>query len=134
MIIAAVAAVIIFFLLDYKVSDMIENNYYRSDFEDIRNKEYIEELQQYIDRHQLISRDSAELSDWVKQQKIVALRIYKDNIQIFNSKYPEKKLWEHEIVAGNYGWESYYTIRFKDGKADAVISGLYAISFTVMRW
>jgi len=100
MIIAAVAAVIVFFLLDYKVSDMIENNYYRSDFEDIRNKEYIEELQQYIDRHQLISRDSAELSDWVKQQKIVALRIYKDNIQIFNSKYPEKKLWEHEIVAG----------------------------------
>lgn len=67
MIIAAVAAVIVFFLLDYNVSDMIENNYYRSDFEDIRNKEYIEELQQYIDRHQLISRDSAELSDWVKQ-------------------------------------------------------------------
>lgn len=129
MIIAAVAAVIVFFLLDYKVSDMIENNYYRSDFEDIRNKEYIEELQQYIDRHQLISRDSAELSDWVKQQKIVALRIYKDNIQIFNSKYPEKKLWEHEIVAGNYGWESYYTIRFRDGKADAVISGLYAYQF-----
>lgn len=48
------------------------------------------------------SRDVEAISAWVKKQKILSIRIYKDGIQIYDSDYPEQELWEEFIEANEY--------------------------------
>ncbi len=99
------------------------------DMKDSRMKTTIRKLQQYIERNQLTSRDAESLDSWVKKQRILTIRIYKDGIQVFDSEYPQQELWEEEIAAGDYEWENYYSVKFVDGEAQAYIWGLYAYQF-----
>ncbi len=110
---------------DYLVDKYLEE----TDFIERKNQEYIEKLQKYIDREQLSSRDAEQLNSWVKAQKILSIRIYKDEIQVFNSEYPDQEVWEEEIAAGNYAWESYYYVEFSDGIAEVNMTGVYDYQF-----
>ena len=42
--------------------------------------------------------------DSVEQQKVLHVRVYKGDIVVFESEYPEQKLWEEEIPANEYEW------------------------------
>lgn len=57
------------------------------------------------------------------------LRVYKDEIQVFDLEFPEQEIWEEEIAADNYAWESYYKVEFSDGMAEVTITGAYIYQF-----
>lgn len=126
---SAFAAVVVFVGLDHIGGHLIEEYLEETDYIEQKNQRYIEKLQTYIDREQLSSRDTASLNAWVKAQKILSVRIYKDEIQVFDSEYPDQEIWEEEIAAGNYAWEHYYFINFSDGKAAVNLTGVYGYQF-----
>lgn len=129
LVLSAFAAVLVFFVLNRAGDHLIENFYYNSDYEERKNESYIRKLQQYIDQNGLSSRDADALKNWVQKQQIVSIRVYKDGMQVFDSKYPDQELWEEEIEANDYGWEVYYTVFFADGEARVSITGMYAYQF-----
>ena len=65
----------------------------------------------------------------MKQQKMVSIRVYKENVLVFDSKYPDQELWEEDIVMDEHGWENYYSVIFSDGEAKISILGMYAYQF-----
>lgn len=125
LLVSTFVAVVAFFCLDLVGASLVDKYLEKSDYIEQKNQEYIERLQKYIDREQFSSKDAVQLNSWVKAQKILSVRIYKDEILVYNSEYPDQEVWEEEIVAGNYAWESYYY----DGIAEVSITGVYNYKF-----
>ena len=126
---SAIAAGLVFWVMNYSMEYVINCYYDHTGYERQQDENYIRKLQQYIERNQLTSRDAESLDSWVKKQRILTIRIYKDGIQVFDSEYPQQELWEEEIAAGDYEWENYYSVKFVDGEAQVYIWGLYAYQF-----
>ena len=126
---SAAAAGLIFVCLNYAGVAMIDRYCYRPDYLEKRNREHIAKLQDYIDAYQLHSRDADRLYEWVKEQYVTSIRVYKDGIQVFDTEYPDQEVWEENIGISEYGWETYYTVYFADGEAKVSIQGWYAYQF-----
>ena len=73
-----------------------------------QNLKYLAKMQKYVTAEHISSSDIAQLNTWVQRQKMIYVRIYKDQIQIYDSDYPKEDVSVSEIAAGNYPWESYY--------------------------
>lgn len=129
LIFSAAAALLVFTGLNYAGNYLIDQYYYESEYLEKKDQAYVNKLQEYIDRHALDSRDADQLYNWVKLQKMVSIRVYKENILIFDSKYPEQELWEEDIAIDEHGWENYYSVIFSDGEAKVSIFGMYAYQF-----
>ena len=120
------AAVIVFFLIISNIGDRaVETYYYNSGYEEKMDKKYLDKLQTYVTENNISTRDTEELKQWVKKQKIIALRIYMDDQKVFDSDYPDEELWEEDIRAREYDWETYYSVDFSDGTARIGLAGLY---------
>ena len=106
-------------------------DYYLEETEYIKKKNqgYVEKLQNYVEEKELSTRDTGKLNTWVKKQQLLFLRVYKDEILVFNSEYSGQEIWEEEIAADNYAWESYYKVEFSDGMAEVIITGAYTYQF-----
>ena len=129
LLISAFAAVVAFGGLDFAGEHLVDKYLEETDYIDRKNQEYIEKFQNYIRQEQLSSRDTDALNIWLKKQKLLSIKIYKDEIQVFDSNYPDQEIWEEEISAGNYAWESYYIVEFSDGLAEVIITGVYSYQF-----
>lgn len=129
LVIAAVAAVFLFFLLNQICGYILDQYYHTPGYEQWKNAHYVQKLQQYIDEYGLTSRDADALDEWVMEQRIINLRVYKDEMQVFDSDYPDEELWEEDISVNEYDWEVYYSVTFVDGPATVSIMGLYAYQF-----
>lgn len=129
LLLSAFVALVVFWGLDLAGNYLVDKYLEETDYIEQKNQKYIEKLQKYIDREQLSSRDADQLNSWVKDQKVLFIRIYKDEILIFNSEYPDQEVWEEEIAAGNYVWETYYYVEFSDGVAEVDMTGIYNYQF-----
>lgn len=125
LLIAAVAVSIIFVVINNIGVTAIENYYYDSGYDDKKNEEYIDKLQAYVNKNDISTSDIDELKKWIKQQKLINLRLYKDDKIIFDSDYPDEDLVEAEIESSRYDWETYYLVEFSDGTAEVGITGTY---------
>lgn len=99
---------------------MVETDYVRT-----QNQKAVENLQEYITEKGLNSRDSAELNEWVKKQWFLSLVVYKNGIQVFDSRYPDQAIWEEEISFTDYEWSNYTEVEFADGAAEIQVNGAY---------
>lgn len=122
---AAAAAVLAFWGFSY-IGTYLIDRYYDSDYISQRDLVYVERLQSYIDEKALDSKDAEELNTWVRRQKMISVHIYKEDILIFDSEYPDEELWDEDICMGEHGWEEYYALTFSDGPAKMSIWGTYA--------
>lgn len=91
-----------FLVLRFAGEYAVDQYYRQSDYEERRSEAYIEKFQKYINEKELTSRDTGAISAWVKKQKILSIRIYKDGIEVFDSDYPQQELWEEAIEANEY--------------------------------
>lgn len=125
LIVGAFAAVLLFSALDFAGEYLVSIYLEKTDYIEKKNLQYIHKLQKYVDQEGISTRDTEKLNDWVKKQQLLFIQIYKDEIQVFDSEYPDQEIWEEEITAGNYSWENYYMVDFTDGTAEVSITGAY---------
>lgn len=126
LIVATVAAVGFFFVLD-KISEYpIERYMEESVYIETRIRKAVAGFQEYIAENRIYSRDAENIYKWVQEQRLLSLSIYKDGIQVFDSAYPYQHIWDQEIAAADYDWIKYDTIRFEDGIAEIMISGAWS--------
>lgn len=132
LLISAVFSGIVFYCLDIAGEYLIGTYIEKTNYQEQENQKYVKKMQYEIDKNQLSSKDMTEIKNWVKKQKILSIKIYKNDIQIFDSDYPDQDILEEEISAGKYAWESYYPIVFSDGKAEVIITGAYSYSLYML--
>lgn len=126
---AAGISVLVFGLLQFGGDFLIDNYLYQSDYGERKNSQYIEKLQDYVTDNNIASKDAKKLYQWVQKQKIIYMQVFKDDIQVFDSAYPDEEVWDDRISAGDFDWEAYYSVRFRDGSAKVSIVGMYTYQF-----
>lgn len=89
---ASVLAGLFFFLLNEAGSRLITWYVSESNHIEKASDKCIEDLQTYIEKNHIAANDSAQLTRWVKKQKIVAITVYKEERLIYDSYYPEETL------------------------------------------
>lgn len=125
LIVAAVAAGGLFFVLDGVSEYPIERYLEKSDYIETRIRKAVAGLQEYITENRIFSRDAEKIYKWVQEQKLLSLSIYKDGIQVFDSAHPYQQIWDEEIAAADYDWIKYDRVVFEDGYADIMITGAW---------
>ena len=125
LIVSAVISGSVFLALVSMSNCFVERYMEQSDYLNKQKKKAVDQLQKYaIDKH-VCSRDSKLISEWVGNQGIISLSIYKDGILVYDSDYPDQEVWDEEIRLESYEWISYDAVRFEDGVAEVVMSGAY---------
>lgn len=125
LIVSAVISGSVFLTLVSMSNGFVERYMEQSDYLNKQKKKAVDQLQKYaIDKH-VCSRDSKLISEWVGNQGIISLSIYKDGILVYDSDYPDQEVWDEEIRLESYEWISYDAVRFEDGVAEVVMSGAY---------
>ena len=97
---AAATALLVFWGLNSVGEYAVEQHCYDSEYIRKRDQSYVDRLQRYIDRNGLASEDMAILPDWVKEQKLISICIYKDSKILFDSEYPEQEMWDVKYYYG----------------------------------
>ena len=129
---AAIAA-IVFFQIFYSTGNYVLDHYLESStYIEKQNLKYLAKMQKYVTAEHISSSDIAQLNTWVQRQKMIYVRIYKDQIQIYDSDYPKEDVSVSEIAAGNYPWESYYDLELSDITVEVMISGSF--SYQLYNW
>lgn len=123
--VSAVTAGIAFAALDTAGMWLIDNYYDTPEYNEKKNRFYIERMQQYIDGEQISYEDRAKLNAWVKEQQVISVRVYKNNTLTFNSDYQEQEPDADDIDADENDLLSYYSVEFADGTAMVGIIGWY---------
>lgn len=126
LLVASVAVAIAAFFVFNSISNyLIENYLENSDYVEDKNQQNIAKLQQYINKNNVSTDDTTMLDIWVKEQKVINIRVYNDYGQVYDSEYPDQNVLNKSISFDDYEWESYYKVKFEDGSAEVVITGLY---------
>ena len=129
LIVSAFAALAMFGVLDIAGQYLTDCYVEGTNYVDKKNQRYVVKLQEYVEQQELSTRDTSKLNAWVKKQQLLFIRVYKDEILVFNSEYQGQEIWEEEIAAENYAWESSYMVEFSDGTAEVIITGAYIYQF-----
>ena len=109
---------------------MLDRFYSNSDYIENKDKKYIERLQLYVTTEHISSKDTKELNRWIYAQKIISIQVFKDDILMYDSDFPnEEKIWEEEVGKRLFGWNYYFPVTFEDGVCDVSIYGMYVYQF-----
>ena len=70
---------------------------------------------------------SKAITEWVKEQKILSMKIYQNQWLIYDSYYKRnlENLTDAEREQKYSEWENYYQIQFPDGNGEVVLYGAY---------
>lgn len=127
--VAAGVSVILFGILQVGGSIVIDHYLDQSAYGEHKNNQYIVKLQNYVTKNNIASKDAKQLNEWVREQKIIYMQVFKNDIQVFDSAYPDEEVWDDRISAGDFDWEAYYSVKFRDGAAKVSIVGMYTYQF-----
>lgn len=126
LLISAIASVLVFTLLNNMGGYVIGRYYLNSEYIEHQNEKYITKLQNYIYKSQLESKDVNALDSWIKDQKIISIEVYQNNILVYNSENAYKgEQIEEQVEAPYYEWKNYYKVQFLDGDSEVSIYGVY---------
>ena len=84
LIVATVAAIGFFFVLDQVSEYPVERYMEESDYVETRIRKAVAGFQEYITENRIHSRDAEKIYKWIQEQKLLSLSIYKDGIQVFD--------------------------------------------------
>lgn len=83
--IAAILGVAIYLLGAFFSNLYINNEYLSEEQKEIREKELLSDLQEYIDKNKISADNTEKIADWARENRYVYLLIYKGNELFFTS-------------------------------------------------
>ena len=120
LLLALLSATVFFLLFQFGGAVFLESYFDKTGFQQQCNQKRVSNLQSFIDKNELSTKDTTQITKWAKTQPMILLEIYRSNILLYTSYAPEEAM-ENEIEAPHYAWVSYYEVSFSDGNADVVI-------------
>lgn len=129
LLIAATILSVGFFMILNRTGNYLINYFItHTDYLEREDNKRIDKLQAYITNQKIASTDSKKLTDWVNEQSVIAVQIYKNGFMVYDSNYPEEDFGK-EAPERHYSWETFYTLLFADGEAEVVLYGFYDYQF-----
>lgn len=111
------------FLLIYSVLNILLDDYFlHSAYIQNAEKEYVEDLQRFVEENRLSATDSDALRDWVNEKHITIFSVSRERVLIYDNTYVGKApLVEADSQQLHYLWQYFYPVTFADGEADVYV-------------
>lgn len=126
---AALVAFAVFFLLYVFSSNLLDSYFADSDYNERQAKRYLAKLRQYVSERQIEATDINSLEEWIDRRKLIYLSIgvYRDGETIYESVYGFREIQEDEnfMETDIVGSE----IQFADGPAYVYLMGYFDNQF-----
>ena len=121
------AAVGVFYGVDRIGEEMVYDYYVSSDYSERKDELYVSRLQEYVSQEKLSTSDVLALSKWMDKEKVLSsMLVFKDDILVYDSDYPEElNICNEKIPKNYYRWNAFYSVQFSDGEAEISLSGVY---------
>ncbi|MDD3339282.1 MAG: HAMP domain-containing sensor histidine kinase [Lachnospiraceae bacterium] len=118
-------------LMNLSTNYLMDRYFENTSFQQKKNDEKMEKLQDYVTKNHVMSNDSATLSKWIKKNNLAYLQVFLNDMLRYDSSYTTDENGEEwEVTQEDYfAWEEYYTIIFADGEADVFSSGISLSSY-----
>lgn len=121
---ATVAAGIFFVVFFFTGEYLLDKYYLNSSWTESKDNDYIRSLQEMADEKKIATSDANEISQWVYDNKILSLQIYRSGRLVYDSALSDMSVLDSEESLTDE-WKTYYTVKFRDGKALVSIYGEY---------
>ncbi len=129
---AALCAGLLYVVLGFASSYIMTHHFEGDAYVKQKNEQQVEELIRYVKKYQVSVEEKAKLTKWMKKHPLVSMQVFKDGTLQYDSAYPDlEDTWSVD-PDDYYGWQTYYTVEFVDGKADVFISGYYGYRFSIL--
>ena len=97
------AAVGVFYGVDRIGEEMVYDYYVSSDYSERKDELYVSRLQEYVSQEKLSTSDVLALSKWMDKEKVLSsMLVFKDDILVYDSDYPEELNIRNEKIPKNY--------------------------------
>lgn len=128
LLVGAAAGIILFFIMYLALLNGIDYCLLNSTYYEGEEQRSVQNLQNYIDRNDIVLEDSTRLTQWVKKQDIVFLLVYKDDFLVYDSTYEQEDAYSESRFSRD-AWMTPYTVQFADGDAEVYLYGMYEYKF-----
>lgn len=128
LLISGIAAGTVFGIFNMAVTRWIDNYVLEDPYLEKAELKMVQELQDYVLEQDIVASDQRALSGWVKKKSIVYLEIYRNDMLLYVSDMTEAENYYEDMEVPYYR-ESYYDVRFADGKAEVFLVGAFAYRY-----
>lgn len=129
---SGIISVLFFFLANSISQSVINARYSDEDYIDQLTTERVKDFQKYVTDNRFSSSDKDAISQWVKNEPLSVMEIYRSNVLIFSSYAPESyDITGNTAEAPYYEWLDYHEIEFSDGKVQVLMEYNFALRYSV---
>lgn len=130
MIAALLSSAALFVFLQSTGKALLDSYYVQSGYLKKENNRRLEAFQTFISRENVSIMDTDKIAAWVKSQSVVSLQIYKGEVLLYDSDYPEGESMPEFSFSGNYeDYEAYHLVKFADQEGYVFLTGYYNQQF-----
>lgn len=127
---AFLASALFFLLLHQGGSALLESYFEKTDYMERENERRIADFREYVEKNQLSTTHTSDLTQWVQRQSVVWMQIYRDHVLLYDSQFPYMGASpEYHVKGQYYEWEAYRMVHFEDGDAQVFLTGMYTYQF-----
>lgn len=120
-----IAAVLFFWMAQYATSTILDQYFLNSDYLKQKSSETAELFQQYINEHQLTTKDTEAMKQWVSEQPSITAGVAVDGRMIFDSSQNVHNSYHEYELSDNMPWFHTYPLRFADAAATFYLLGFW---------
>lgn len=110
----------------FAAKQQIEIHYGKRNLTKHYNEKYISQIQSYITRYDISSKNLERLDEWVKDNRLIYIQIKKGDEWIYSSDFNMDEAQSDDYDFPAFPSDSFYDIRLSDGPAQAFIMGMYS--------
>lgn len=130
-ILAFIIAVMSGVLLGALFNSLLDKHFATDEYYHQQEEKILENLNEYISEAEVTTNDWYKLNKWLERKKIVTLRIYKDELLVYDSEFYQSKnsaKYENTVPQTENANDKNqaHKVIFEDGEADVIINGMYA--------
>ncbi|TYP76777.1 histidine kinase dimerization/phospho-acceptor domain-containing protein [Paenibacillus methanolicus] len=128
--IASMVSGLSFLVMQAASDELIDRHLETETYFKQQSSKYIEKFAHYVAVHGLSSMDRDAFAAWTKNEKIILLTIYKDQVLQFDSVYTAEDESAYGVEAeSQYARKHSSPVLFSDGQGDVIIDGFFEARF-----
>lgn len=131
LLISGIISIAFFFGMQCISDAVIESRFSDQDYVKKATEKHVNSFQEYVNQHSLSATDTDKITQWMKQEPLSMMEIYRSNNLLYSSYAPDGYDYsEIDTDTPYYDWIEHYVIVFSDGQADVLLSYDFSFSYS----
>lgn len=120
----------LFLLLHSAGATVLKGYFHSSEFIYNAEASYIKEFSEFVEQNEVSAKDTAQLFQWKKDNKIRYMTVFRKHKLLYDSSYPDGTVFDYaEFYEWNRNRKYFHPVKFADGQADVFIYDNFEVKY-----